>query len=169
MRSLLWSSFMNPNTQRLESTGRTLCHYINGAATGTQVITHEPIYLQRDTMTTRVRLAGGMSLYDILTMGPIGKRYWVKKSISWCNIDFKNLNVKIKKSKIKQLFGIDRNEHWFQIKRISHWQEELDTVEKTLREKKGWAHFTDSYLPVVNATDASVQVRQVWQKGSDWI
>lgn len=27
----------------------------------------------------------------------------------------------------------------------------------------------DSYLPVVNATDASVQVRQVGQKGSDWI
>lgn len=83
--------------------GRPLCHYINGAATGTEVITHKPIYLQRDTRTTSVRLARGMSLYDILTIGPIGERDWVKKLISWCNID--NIYVKIKKNKMKQLDG----------------------------------------------------------------
>lgn len=46
-----------------------------------------------------------MSLYDILTMGSIGKRDWVKKSISWYNIDFKKPNVKIKEKKMKQLVG----------------------------------------------------------------
>lgn len=45
-----------------------LCHQINGAATGTQVITQQPIYLQTDTMTTEVCLARGMKLYDILTL-----------------------------------------------------------------------------------------------------
>lgn len=44
---LLWTSFMNPNGQGLESTGCPRCHYSNGSATGTQVIAHQPIYLPR--------------------------------------------------------------------------------------------------------------------------
>lgn len=74
---------------------------------------------------------------------------------------------------MKQLFGIDAYTKRREMKpdfrsRGYHTDRRtlirLDPVEKTVGKT-----FTDSYLPVVNATDASVQVRQVWQKGSDWI